>query len=113
MTAKEVLTLCRDKNVKAVDLRFTDFPGMSQHFTIPVNALDEGSFEEGVGFDGSSIRGWQAINESDMLVVPVPDTAFLDPFTQAATLVLFCDIRDPITKEDYSRDPRNVDRKAV
>src|SRR5207245_274691 len=113
MTAKEVLTLCRDKNVKAVDLRFTDFPGMSQHFTIPVNALDEGSFEEGVGFDGSSIRGWQAINESDMLVVPVPDTSFLDPFTQAATLVIFCDIRDPITKEDYTRDPRNVARKAV
>jgi glutamine synthetase len=113
MSPKEVLTLCKDKNVKAVDLRFTDFPGMSQHFTIPVNALDESCFEEGVGFDGSSIRGWQAINESDMLVVPVADTAFLDPFTQMPTLVMFCDIRDPITREDYTRDPRNVARKAV
>ena len=78
---KEVLALCREKDVKAVDLRFMDFPGLWQHFTIPVNKLDEDVFEEGLGFDGSSIRGWQAINESDMLVVPQPETAFLDPFT--------------------------------
>src|SRR5437660_12603093 len=112
-TAKDVIAFCKDKNVRAVDLRFIDFPGMSQHFTIPVAALDEGSFKEGVGFDGSSIRGWQSINESDMLVMPVPETAFLDPFTKAVTLVLLCDIRDPVTKQDYTRDPRNVARKAV
>ncbi|HEV3136850.1 MAG TPA: type I glutamate--ammonia ligase [Pirellulales bacterium] len=113
MTPKEVLALCREKEVKAVDLRFMDFPGMWQHFTIPVSKLDEDVFEDGLGFDGSSIRGWQAINESDMLVVPQPDTAFLDPFTTLPTLVMVCNIQDPITREDYSRDPRNVARKAV
>ena len=79
VTPKEVLALCREKNVKAVDLRFMDFPGIWQHFTIPVDKLDEDVFEEGLGFDGSSIRGWQAINESDMLVVPQPETAVLGP----------------------------------
>jgi glutamine synthetase len=113
MTPKEVLALCREKDVKAVDLRFIDFPGVVQHFTIPVNKLDEDVFEDGLGFDGSSIRGWQAINESDMLVVPQPDTAFLDPFTDLPTLVMICNIQDPITREDYSRDPRNVARKAT
>ena len=113
MTPKEVLALCREKDVKAVDLRFMDFPGLWQHFTIPVTKLDEDVFEEGLGFDGSSIRGWQAINESDMLVVPQPETAFIDPFTQLTTLVLICNIQDPITREDYSRDPRNVARKSI
>jgi glutamine synthetase len=113
MTPKEVLALCREKDVKAVDLRFMDFPGLWQHFTIPVNKLDEDVFENGLGFDGSSIRGWQAINESDMLVVPQPQTAFLDPFTDLPTLVMICNIQDPITREDYTRDPRNVARKAV
>ena len=89
------------------------FPGLWQHFTIPVSKLDEDVFEDGLGFDGSSIRGWQAINESDMLVVPQPETAFLDPFTELPTLVMICNIQDPITREDYSRDPRNVARKAV
>jgi glutamine synthetase len=110
---KEVLALCREKDVKAVDLRFMDFPGLWQHFTVPVNKLDEDVFENGLGFDGSSIRGWQAINESDMLVVPQPETAFIDPFTTLPTLVMVCNIQDPITREDYSRDPRNVARKAV
>jgi glutamine synthetase len=110
---KEVLALCREKDVKAVDLRFMDFPGLWQHFTIPVNKLDEGVFEDGLGFDGSSIRGWQAINESDMLVLPQPETAFIDPFTPIPTLVMICNIQDPITREDYSRDPRNIARKAV
>ncbi len=113
MTPQEVLALCREKDVKAVDFRFMDFPGLWQHFTIPVSGLDEGTFEDGLGFDGSSIRGWQAINESDMLVVPEPDTAFIDPFTELATLVMICNIQDPITREDYTRDPRNVARKAV
>jgi glutamine synthetase len=113
MKPKEVLALCREKDVKAVDLRFMDFPGLWQHFTIPVSKLEEDVFENGLGFDGSSIRGWQAINESDMLVVPQPETAFLDPFTELPTLVMICNIQDPITREDYSRDPRNVARKAV
>jgi glutamine synthetase len=112
-TPKEVLALIREKEVRAVDLRFMDFPGLWQHFTIPADQLDEAVFEDGLGFDGSSIRGWQAINESDMLVLPQPDTAFLDPFTKERTLTVICNIQDPLTKEDYSRDPRNVARKAV
>ena len=113
MTPKEVLALCREKDVKAVDMRFMDFPGLWQHFTIPAASLTEDVFEDGLGFDGSSIRGWQAINESDMLVVPQPETAMLDPFTELTTLSMICNIQDPITREDYSRDPRNVARKAV
>ena len=113
MTPKEVLALIREKEVKAIDLRFMDFPGLWQHFTIPAETLTENTFEEGLGFDGSSIRGWQAINESDMLVLPQPETAFLDPFCKDVTLTMICNIQDPLTKEDYSRDPRNVARKAV
>lgn len=113
MTPREVLAMCREKDVKSVDLRFMDFPGLWQHTTIPVSKLTEDTFEDGLGFDGSSIRGWQAINESDMLIVPQPDTAFLDPFTEIPTLVMICNVQDPITREDYSRDPRNVARKAV
>jgi len=90
-----------------------DFPGLWQHFTIPVQALSEEVFEEGLGFDGSSIRGWQAINESDMLVVPQSNTAIVDPFFEVPTLSMICNIQDPLTREDYSRDPRNVARKAA
>lgn len=110
-TPREVLALCREKEIRAVDLRFMDFPGTQKHFTIPVTALTEKSFEDGFGFDGSSIRGWQAINESDMLVVPDSGTAFVDPF-MTKTLVMTCNILDPITREDYAKDPRNVARKA-
>lgn len=113
LTPQAVLGLCREKEVKAIDFRFMDFPGLWQHFTIPVSKLDEDVFESGLGFDGSSIRGWQAINESDMLVVPEPNTAFLDPFTAMPTLVLICNIQDPLTGEDYTRDPRNIARKSV
>ena len=113
MTPKEVLALCREKGVKAVDLRFMDFPGLWQHFTIPAGQLTEDTFVDGLGFDGSSIRGWQAINESDMLVVPQPETASLDPFMKLPTLTMICNIEDPQTREDYSRDPRNVARKSV
>jgi len=113
MKPREVLAMCREKEVKAVDLRFADFLGAWQHFTIPVGKLEEDVFEDGLGFDGSSIRGWQAINESDMLLVPVPDSAFVDPFAQIPTLAMVCNVQDPITREDYSRDPRNVARKAV
>jgi len=88
-------------------LRFMDFPGLWQHTTVPVSELTLDSFDHGFGFDGSSIRGWQAINESDMLLVPVPETARLDPFMQHTTLHIICDVRDPITKREYSRDPRS------
>ncbi|MBA3313840.1 MAG: type I glutamate--ammonia ligase [Planctomycetota bacterium] len=111
MTPKEALALCREKEIHAVDLRFMDFPGTQKHFTIPAKALTEASFEEGFGFDGSSMRGWQAINESDMLVVPQADTAMVDPFMER-TLTMTCNIQDPITREDYAKDPRNVARKA-
>jgi glutamine synthetase len=111
LTPREVLALCRERDLRAVDLRFMDFPGTQKHFTIPVTALTAASFEDGFGFDGSSIRGWQAINESDMLVVPESGTAFVDPF-MAQTLVMTCNIQDPITREDYAKDPRNVARKA-
>lgn len=113
MTPKEVIAFCREKGVKSVDLRFMDFPGVWQHFTIPVTSLTEDVFEDGLGFDGSSIRGWQRINESDMLVLPQPDTAALDPFAEIPTLMMICNIQDPTTREDYTRDPRNVARKAV
>ena len=113
MKPREVLAMCREKEVKAIDLRFVDFLGVWQHFTIPVGKLEEDVFEDGLGFDGSSIRGWQAINESDMLLVPVPDTAVVDPFTTIPTLSMICNVQDPMTREDYSRDPRNVARKAA
>jgi len=111
-TAKDVLALCKEQVVKAVDFKFMDFPGLWQHFTVPVNKLEESSFEEGYGFDGSSIRGWQAINESDMLIMPDAATAMIDPFCKETTLSLVCNIVDPITKEKYSRDPRNIALKA-
>jgi glutamine synthetase len=113
VTPREVLAFLRERDVKAVDLRFMDFPGLWKHFTIPAEQLDESSFEDGIGFDGASLRGWQAINESDMIVVPQPETPFLDPFRNETTLVMICNIQDPLTREDYSRDPRNVARKAV
>jgi glutamine synthetase len=111
-TAEEVLELIKREGVKMIDLRFMDFPGLWQHFTVPVGEIDEDTFEEGLGFDGSSIRGWQSINESDMIVKPVAETAFLDPYAAHPTLVMICNICDPITGEDYSRDPRNIARKA-
>ena len=112
MTVKDVLSLIKREGVEVVDLRFMDFPGLWQHFSIPAREVDEDTFESGLGFDGSSIRGWQAINESDMLVKPVAETAFIDPFFQAKTMVIICNIADPVTGEDYTRDPRNISRKA-
>src|SRR3989449_5267275 len=111
-TPKDVLKFAKDNKVEAVDLKFLDLLGIWQHFTIPTSELSEELFEEGNGFDGSSIRGWQPIHASDMLVVPDPTTAVMDPFTAIPTLSLICNITDPITKEDYSRDPRNIARKA-
>src|SRR6266478_2054845 len=111
-TPKDVLKFAKDNKVEAADLKFLDLLGIWQHFTIPTSELSEELFEEGNGFDGSSIRGWQPIHASDMLVVPDPTTAVLDPFTAIPTLSLICNITDPVTKEDYTRDPRNIARKA-
>ncbi|HAK37661.1 MAG: type I glutamate--ammonia ligase, partial [Nitrospinaceae bacterium] len=97
---------------KIVDIKFMDLLGTWQHFSVPTSELEESLFEEGLGFDGSSIRGWQAINASDMLVIPDPTTAVMDPFMNVPTLSVLCNIVDPITKEKYSRDPRNVAQKA-
>jgi glutamine synthetase len=112
MTPAEVLKMAKEKDVKVVDIRFMDFPGMWQHFSVPVKELNEGSFEDGFGFDGSSIRGWQPINASDMLVIPDATTAKIDPFFEVPTLVMIGNIADPITREAYSRDPRHITKKA-
>ncbi|WP_319523029.1 type I glutamate--ammonia ligase [uncultured Desulfosarcina sp.] len=112
MTPEQVLAMAKENGVKVLDIRFMDFPGMWQHFSVPIGELEEGSFEDGFGFDGSSIRGWQPINASDMLVVPDATTAKIDPFYKEPTLVLIGNIVDPITREAYSRDPRNIAKKA-
>ena len=111
-TPRDVISFMKSEGIEVVDLRFMDFPGLWQHFSVPTHVITEEVFERGLGFDGSSIRGWQAINESDMLVKPVADTAFVDPFLSSKTLVMICNICDPITGEDYTRDPRNIARKA-
>ena len=110
--AEDILKTIKDKNVRMADLRFADLPGVWQHFSVPPSALNADALNEGIGFDGSSIRGFQEIQESDMLVVPDPATAFLDPFAEQTTLVLTCNIRDPATGQNYSRDPRYVAQKA-
>ena len=112
MTPKEVLDMAKENGAKIVDLRFMDFPGLWQHFSVPMRELEESSFEDGFGFDGSSIRGWQPIHASDMLVIPDPETAKMDPFYAAPTLALICNIVDPVTREPYTRDPRNIAQKA-
>jgi len=112
MSPKEVLSLVKEKNAKMVDFKFLDFVGIWQHFSVPVSELSVDLFEEGLGFDGSSIRGWQPIHASDMLVIPDPTTARMDPFSETPTMSLICNIVDPITKEAYSRDPRNIAQKA-
>jgi glutamine synthetase len=106
------LEYAKENEAKVVDLRFMDFPGVWQHFTVPLSELEESSFEDGFGFDGSSIRGWQPIHASDMLVVPDAATAKMDPFFKVPTLVLIGNIVDPITRESYTRDPRNIAIKA-
>ena len=112
MSPKQVLEMAKDKGAKMVDIRFLDFPGVWQHFSVPIRELDESSFEDGFGFDASSIRGWQPIHASDMLVIPDAATANMDPFFEAPTLVLIGDIADPVTRESYSRDPRYIAKKA-
>jgi len=112
MTPTEVIAFAKNKGARILDLRFMDFPGLWQHLSVPIGELTEGLFTDGHGFDGSSIRGWQAINASDMLIIPDPDSARIDPFLKDPTLVMICDVVDPVTRENYSRDPRNIAKKA-
>jgi glutamine synthetase len=112
MDVKEVLKYAKDNNAKMVDYKFLDFIGTWQHFTTPISQFEEDVFEDGLGFDGSSIRGWQPIHASDMIVIPDPETAMMDPIMEVPTLSLICNIFDPITKEPYSRDPRYIAQKA-
>jgi glutamine synthetase len=109
---KEVIDFAKKNNVVMVDCRITDSPGLWQHCSHPISQLEESTFQDGYGFDGSSIRGWKAINESDMLMIPDPATAFIDPFLAHPTLVLICDVVDPISRQPYARDPRHVAKRA-
>src|SRR5438105_15447876 len=109
---KDVLKLAKEQQVKIVDLRFVDLPGTWQHFAIPVEEASEGLCTDGIGFDGSSIRGFQHIHESDMLLMPDPTSVFIDPVLEVKTLDLVCDVIDPLTRQPYSRDPRYVAKKA-
>ena len=111
-TADDVIKLIKDEEVEYVDIRFCDLPGVVQHFSIPASAFDESVFEDGLAFDGSSVRGFQSIHESDMMLLPDPETARIDPFRSAKTVNLNFFVHDPFTREAYSRDPRNVARKA-
>ncbi|HZP22731.1 MAG TPA: type I glutamate--ammonia ligase [Terriglobales bacterium] len=109
---KKVLEFVKEHNVQVLDLRFTDLPGLWHHVSYPIYQLSEDSFEEGFGMDGSSIRGWAAIHESDMLLIPDAGRYMLDPFTEVPTLVMVCDVIDPVTKQRYDRDPRYIAKKA-
>ncbi|WP_134218560.1 type I glutamate--ammonia ligase [Pelotomaculum sp. FP] len=111
-TPQDVLALIKDKDVKMVDVKFIDLPGIWQHFTVPVSEFEEGIFEEGLGFDGSSIRGFRAIDQSDMVLIPDPATACIDPFCQVKTLSIVCNVFDPVSGERYNRDPRGIAQKA-
>ncbi len=113
MKPEEVIAWAKERGAKMVDLKFIDLPGMWQHFSIPLSELKPAVFEEGLNFDGSSIRGWRAINESDMTVLPDPKTAKIDPFMEVPTLSLICDVVQPDTHEPYDRDPRQIAKKAV
>src|ERR1043165_6045496 len=112
-TPNDVLKLIKDEGIEVIDVRFCDLPGLMQHFSIPAHELTADVFDEGLGFDGSSIRGFQEIQESDMLLIPDPNTAVVDPFTEHATLDINCFVRDPLTGESYSRDPRYIVQKAA
>src|SRR5215469_3484613 len=111
-TPKSVIELAKKSGAKMVDVKFVDTFGTWQHFTVPINELKEDVFSEGFGFDGSSIRGWKSIEASDMLAMPDPETAFMDPFMAAPTLSLTCTIAETGTRESYSRDPRGIAQKG-
>src|SRR3954454_21285221 len=110
--AKDVLALAQEHGVRMVDFKFTDLPGTWQHLGLSIHSLDEEAFTEGLGFDGSSIRGFQEISESDMVLVPDAATALIDPFHEHKTMSILCNVIDPITRERYSRDPRYIATKA-
>jgi glutamine synthetase len=111
-TYQDVITMAKEKKCQFVDLKFIDMPGTWQHYTLPIGELNASLFEEGNGFDGSSIRGFRPIHESDMLLFPDPSTAIVDPVLSPTTLSLICDVRDPLDGTNYSRDPRYVAKKA-
>lgn len=111
-TPKDVQKIAADGGAQVVDFKFIDLPGVWQHFSIPVEDLEPDLFEDGLGFDGSSVRGFQQIQESDMLLMPDPDTAFMDPMREAPTLSIICNVEDPLTRQPYSRDPRHIAKKA-
>ncbi len=112
MSPKEVLQFAKDNHAEQMDIRFTDIPGLQQHISYPIHMLESSTFEDGMGIDGSSIRGWNAINESDMLLIPDPSTAMMDPFYEIPTLVMTANVIDPITRVKYERDPRFIAQKA-
>src|ERR1700761_3218659 len=112
MSAKKVLDLIQEHDVEFVDLRFADMLGKHHHTTFPAHAIDESTFEDGKMFDGSSIAGWKGINESDMVLMPDPETAHLDPFSAHKQLIMHCDVLEPSTMQAYARDPRSVAKRA-
>lgn len=112
MNPRELLQFVSDEGIKMIDMRFVDLPGLWQHFSISANEMEEEMFEEGLGFDGSSIRGFQEIQESDMILIPDASTAFKDPFTAVPTLNIICNVKDPVTLQSYTRDPRHIAQKA-
>ena len=111
-TAKNVMKMIKDNDVKFVDFRFTDPRGKWQHVTFDITMIEEDTFAEGIMFDGSSIAGWKAINESDMILMPDPSSACMDPFAARPSMILFCDIIEPSTGQPYTRDPRGTAKKA-
>ncbi len=111
-TPRDVLELCQANDIRIVDVKFTDLLGTMQHFSVTTSEFDEGTFEKGLGFDGSSIRGFQHIHESDMLLVPDPTSAYVDPIYKVPTLSILADVEDPLNRQRYSRDPRYVTQKA-
>ncbi|EBS5740225.1 glutamine synthetase, partial [Salmonella enterica subsp. enterica serovar Eastbourne] len=112
MSVEHVLTMMEEYNVKFVDLRFTDTKGKEQHVSIPAHQVDEDFFEDGKMFDGSSMAGWKGINESDMVLMPIAESALIDPFFEVPTLVLRCDVLEPNTMQGYDRDPRSIAKRA-
>ena len=112
-TPQKILALCRENDVKSVDIRFVDLPGIWQSLTIPVSRLDEELFENGLGFDGKRFRGWNSVSESDRVAIPQPETAFLDPCGGRPTLSIIADIHDPVAGDNDVCDPRNVAWKTL
>ena len=112
MSPEEVVRFCHEKGIEIIDLKFTDVPGTLQHLSLPRVELTEENLHDGYGFDGSSIRGFKAIEESDMLLIPDPNTTYVDPFCRIPTLTMFCNVLDPLTRDYYSRDPRWIAQKA-